>query len=146
MADVMGADDFFAAFGPHAATVAAVAAKMIRLKLSPEDVLRLYDAHVEAMAADMIPATPEERDRAAGRAAPPDPDTRRPEGQADTEHRLGACPQCGAEVWGIKKCPHISPPWRTFLACDNDACGYHGKSRLTVDVLRRQWPVGVEED
>lgn len=146
MAEGMGAGDFFAAFGPHAATIAAMAAKMIRLGLSPEDVLRLYDEHVEAMAADMIPATPEERDRAAGRDVTPSPDTRRTEGQADTEHRLGACPRCGAEVWGIRKCPHIAPPWRTFLACDNETCAYHGKSRLTVDELRRVWPVGVETE
>lgn len=128
-------------FGPHASLVAAVAARMRDLGLTPEDVLRLYDEWMAERMADMIPAA-----EAPEFAAPPDPDTRRPEGQADTEHRLGACPRCGAEVWGIKKCPHVSPPWRTFLACDNDeTCGYHGRSRLTVDELRRVWPVGVEE-
>ena len=78
--------------------------------------------------------------------AVPDPNVRRHGDSPDAEFRLGPCPRCGAEVWGIKKCPHISPPWRTFLACDNPDCAYHGKSRLTVDELRRVWPVGVEED
>ena len=131
--------NIFGAFGPHAAMVAAVAAKMQELSLTPDDVLRLYDEYMAEMMADMVPASSED-------ATPPDPDTRRPEGQADTEYRLGACPRCGAEVWGIKKCPHITPPWRTFLACDNPDCSYFGRSRLTVDVLRRQWPTGVEED
>lgn len=133
--------NLFDLFAGQAATVAAAAAKMRDLKLTPDDVLRLYDEWMTARKVDMVPAA-----EAPEFAAPPDPDTRRPEGQADTEHRLGACPRCGAEVWGIRKCPHIAPPWRTFLACDNETCGYHGRSRLTVDELRRVWPVGVEED
>lgn len=128
----------FETFGP---TAVAVAARMLDLGVTPREVLDRYDAWMAGRMADMIPAA-----EAPEFAAPPDPDTRRHEGQADTEHRLGACPKCGAEVWGIKKCPHIVPPWRTFLACDNPDCAYHGKSRLTVDELRRVWPVGVEED
>lgn len=119
--------------------VATVAARMRDLGLSPQDVLDQYEALMAEMMADMTPAPRPE-------PAAPDPDTRRPEGQADTEYRLGACPRCGVAVWGVKKCAHISPPWRTFLACDNPDCAYHGRSRLTVDVLRRQWPDGVEED
>ena len=131
----------FDVFAGQAATVAAAAARMRDLGLTPDDVLREYDEWMAARMADMIPAA-----EAPEFAAPTDPDTRRPEGQADTEHRLGACPRCGAEVWGIRKCPHIAPPWRTFLACDSETCGYHGRSRLTVDELRRVWPVGVETE
>ena len=136
----MSADELCAPYSGLAQIMGFVA-RMRDLGLSPEDVLRLYDEWMAERMVDMVPAA-----EAPGFAAPPDPDVRRPEGQADTEHRLGACPKCGAEVWGIRKCPHVSPPWRTFLACDNPDCAYHGKSRLTVDELRRVWPVGVEED
>lgn len=131
---------FFDIFGAHAAIVAAAAARMRDQGLTPDDVLRLYDELMAARMANMTPAAPRPE------PAAPDPNTRRPEGQADTEYRLGACPRCGGEVWGVKKCSHISPPWRTFLACDSETCTFHGRSRLTVDVLRRQWPVGVETE
>ena len=120
----------------HEGGIVAFLRLMIRHDLSPVDALAAHDQYVAGLRATMVSAPDPE----------PTPDTRRPEGQADTEYRLGACPRCGGEVWAIKKCPHISPPWRTFLACDNETCGYHGRSRLTVDVLRRQWPDGVEED
>lgn len=141
--------------GGSAATIADAAARMRDMGLTPDDVLRLYDEWMDARMADMIPAElphpptavvpfrdgggPQGRGELRG-------DIRRRPGQADTEHRLGACPKCGAEVWGIKKCPHISPPWRTFFACDNDDCSCHGRSRLTVEALRRKWPEGAEVD
>lgn len=137
---LMKPDDLFAPFVGHEAVCVAFSARMADLGLSAADVPALYETLMDARMADMIPATES-----------PDPaettgDVRRRPGQADTEHRLGACPKCGAEVWGIKKCPHISPPWRTFFACDNDDCAYHGRSRLTVEALRRKWPEGAEVD
>ena len=134
--------------GGLAATIADAATRMRDMGLTPEDVLRLYDEWMAERMADMIPATEADRARAARavKKATADADTRRRPGQADTEHRLGACPVCGSEVWGIKKCPHIAPPWRTFFACDNDDCAYHGRSRLTVEALRRKWPEGAEVD
>lgn len=142
----MKGSDFFSIFGPHSATIAAACEKMRDLGLTPDDVLRLYDEWMEELTRYMIPATPQDRARAAKAAANATGNIRRRPGQADAEHRLGACPRCGGEVWGIKKCPHIAPPWRTFFACDNDDCAYHGRSRLTVDELRRRWPEGAEVD
>lgn len=132
------ANRLFATFAGHEGSIISFVMLMQQHDLTPADVLQMYDQYIADLRATMLPPP--------DLPAPDPPDTRRPEGQADTEYRLGACPRCGAEVWAIKKCPHISPPWRTFLACDADDCGYHGRSRLTVDVLRRQWPVGVEED
>lgn len=135
--------NFFDSFTPpHATVIAAALAKMLDRGLSPESVLAQYEPYMAELTAHMRPVLPE--DQATAESLP---ETRHPEGQADVEYRLGACPRCGADdVWGIKKCPHISPPWRTFLVCDNEACGFHGRSRLTVDELRRRWPDGVEED
>lgn len=138
--------NFFDRFAPNAATVAAAAAEMRDLGLTPEDVLRLYDEWMDARMADMIPATEADRANASQAVEQARGDIRRRPGQADAEHRLGECPKCGAEVWGIKKCPHIAPPWRTFFACDNDDCSYHGRSRLTVEALRRRWPEGAEAE
>lgn len=134
--------------GGSAATIADAAARMRDMGMTPDDVLRLYDEWLAERMADMIPATEADRARAARavKKATADADTRRRPGQADMEHRLGACPVCGSEVWGIKKCAHISPPWRTFFACDNETCPYHGRSRLTVEALRRKWPEGAEVD
>lgn len=125
---------------------ATVARRMIDLGLTPDDVLRLYDEWMDARMADMIPATEADKARAAQAVERARGDVRRRPGQADTEFRLGACPVCGSEVWGVTKCPHIAPPWRTFFACDSDNCGYHGRSRLTVEALRRRWPDGAEVD
>lgn len=129
----------WSAYVGHEATIASALRAMLASGVTVSEALKSYDVHMARLMADMRPA-PEEAPPA------PDPASRRAEGQADTEFRLGPCPRCGAEVWGIRKCPHIAPPWRTFLACDSETCGYHGKSRLTVDELRRVWPVGVEED
>lgn len=131
--------DFFTFFLGSEAIVATAAAKMRDLGMTPEDVLHQYDEWMAEQMAGMIPAPEPAQDNAPG-------DVRQPAGQADREFRLGACPKCGAEVWGIKKCPHISPPWQTFFACDGENCNYHGKSRLTIEVLRRRWPEGVEVD
>lgn len=131
---------FFDAFAGVEASVALAAEKMIDMGLSPDDVLRLYDEWMTERMRDMIPAP------ASVAVREPLPDTRQPAGQADREYRLGACPKCGADVWGIRKCPHVSPPWQTFFACDGESCGYHGKSRLTIEALRRRWPEGVEVD
>lgn len=131
-----------ALWGPYAGQEGGIASFVRRMRdhaVTPDAALAMYEQYMDAVQATMSPPPD-------APAPAPDPDTRRPEGQADAEHRLGACPKCGAEVWGIKKCPHVSPPWRTFLACDNPDCAYHGRSRLTVDELRRVWPVGVEED
>lgn len=125
-------------FAGQEAVVATAAAKMRDLGMSPDDVLREYDEWMAERMRDMVPA-PEPAQADVG-------NVRRRPGQADAEHRLGACPVCGSEVWGIKKCPHITPPWRTFFACDSDDCGYHGRSRLTVEALRRKWPEGAEVD
>lgn len=137
---------FFDTFAPQAGTVVAAAARMRDLGLTPEDVLRLYDEWMAEQMADMIPATEADKARAAKAVELARGNVRRRPGQADAEHRLGACPVCGSEVWGIKKCPHITPPWRTFFACDSDDCAYHGRSRLTVEALRRKWPEGAEVD
>ena len=114
--------------------------------LSPDDVLRIYDEWMTEQMRDLVPPTAEQQARAARNEAKrlAEQGIRRQPGQPDREYRLGACPKCGGEVWGIKKCPHVSPPWRTFLACDNPDCSYHGRSRLTVEQLRRRWPEGVE--
>lgn len=128
----------WAAYLGHEASIVAALREMRAAGTTVDEALAGYDAWLAEQMADMIPAT-----------APPDPaetpgDIRSRPGQADAEHRLGACPVCSSEVWGIKKCPHIAPPWRTFFACDNDDCAYHGKSRLTVEALRRKWPEGAE--
>lgn len=130
-------EDIWDAHTGHEAAIVSFVAAMQARGLTPAEVLAAYERRMDELQAAMLP--------------PPDapvsaPDTRRQEGQADVEYRLGACPRCGADVWGIKKCPHISPPWRTFLACDNESCGFHGRSRLAVEALLRQWPDGVEED
>lgn len=124
-------------FGCHGSIVTFLRL-MQQHDLSPAAALDMYEQYMDALQADMLPVP-----------SPPDasPDVRRAEGQPDAEYRLGACPKCRkSEVWGIKKCPHISPPWRTFFACDAPDCSYHGRSRLAVDVLRRQWPTGAEEE
>lgn len=135
---LMAPDELFAPYLGHDAAIVAFVRAMRRHSLTPDDVLSLHGQFMAEMLATMRP--PPEA------PAAPDPDTRRAEGQADTEFRLGPCPLCGGDVWGVKKCPYISPPWRTFLACDNDGCTFHGRSRLTVEELRRRWPDGVEED
>lgn len=140
----MKPDDLFAQFVGHEAVCAAFAARMADLGVVPADVPALYESLMAARMADMIPATEADAAKAAQAVERARGDIRRRPGQADAEHRLGACPKCGAEVWGVKKCPHISPPWRTFFACDSDACAYHGRSRLTVEALRRKWPEGAE--
>ena len=130
-----------ALWGPYAGQEGGIVSFIRRMRdhaVTPEAALDMYERHMDAMLATMLPP-PDAPAESPG-------DVRRPEGQADAEHRLGPCPKCGAEVWGIKKCPHISPPWRTFFVCDSDACGFHGRSRLTVEELRRRWPEGVEED
>lgn len=137
-------NDFFATFGPLSATVATACEKMRDLGLTPDDVLRLYDEWMDEQMADMITATEADKAKAAKEVERARGDIRRHPGQADDEHRLGACPKCGSPVWGIKKCPHIAPPWRTFFACDGEQCAYHGRSRLTVEQLRRKWPEGAE--
>lgn len=135
---MIDANDLFSKFSGHEGSIISFAMLMQQHDLTPADVLQMYEQYMSALQAEMQSPPPDN--------PAPDPDTRRIGDQADTEYRLGACPRCGGEVWGVKKCPHISPPWRTFLACDNEDCAYHGRSRLTVDELRRQWPDGVEED
>lgn len=135
---------FFDAFTGVEAEIALAAEKMRDMGLTPDDVLRLYDEWMAEQMRDMIPAAEAERARAEKAVERALGNVRRRPGQADAELRLGACPKCGSEVWGIKKCPHIAPPWRVFFACDNDDCAYHGKSRLTVEALRRKWPEGAE--
>lgn len=133
----MTAADLYSPFLGSEATIAAFLRRMLRHGVPAEQALAMYDDYMAEQMTDMIPAPAQQAD--------PN-ETRQPAGQADREYRLGACPKCGGEVWGIKKCPHISPPWRTFLACDNETCGYHGRSRLTVEALRRRWPDGAEVD
>ena len=79
----MHADPFFAPFasGQAAALVAAAARQMIRLRLSPEEVLARYAALVRA-----------ERGRMNAPADGPYP-SRPP--------RLERCPQCGGRLHGI---------------------------------------------
>ena len=136
--------EFFEMFGPQAAIAATAARRMIDLGLTPEDVLRLYDEWMAERMQGMIPASDADQARAVEARATGN--VRRRPGQADAEFLLGPCPRCGRQVWGIKKCPHISPPWRAFFACDSDDCAYHGRSRLTVEALRRKWPEGAEVD
>lgn len=137
-------DALFAPYAGHEAVIASFAARMAEYGLEAAEVGALYEQYMADKMADMIPATEADRAKAARAVERARGEVRRRPGQADAEHRLGACPQCGSEVWGIKKCPHISPPWRTFFACDSDDCAYHGRSRLTVEALRRKWPEGAE--
>lgn len=56
------------------------------------------------------------------------------------------CPRCGAALELQPLCPHVSPHWRTAVACSSDACTYHGLSVHPVPYLLRHGLVdNVEE-
>ena len=114
--------------GPtHLATAEALCSTMLERGVSPAqllDAIREYNARaVAAMAAQ------------AAAEAPPEPVP--PAGQF--------CPRCGSQLALQPLCPHVSPHWRTAVACSNDDCAYHGLSTRPLDYLLRNGLENVEE-
>jgi len=119
----------------QATTVAAVCRLMQQHSLSPADVLAQYDAYILAQTAGQVPPPPE---------AFVDPDTRSTPSPQKTglerEFPAGPCPVCGARTYAHPLCPQVSPVWRTEVACGNPDCDWHGRSRMTLAVLKQRWP------
>ena len=111
-------DVFLADFGPNSGPIiAALAQRMIRENLSPEDILRAYEEHIYAA---------------------------RSRYNSATEPKL-SCPVCAAVLEAQPLCPHTSPHWRTAIACSKDDCAYHGLSTRPLDYLLRNGLDSVEE-
>lgn len=121
--------------GDAATTVAAACSVMIERNLSPADVLAQYDDYILAQTAGQVPPPPE---------AFVDPDTRSASAPQKTglerEFPAGPCPVCGARTYAHPLCPHVSPVWRTELACSNPDCTWDGRSKLPLAVLKARWP------
>lgn len=126
-------DDIFS--GQQAATVAAACRLMQQHSLTPADVLAQYEAYISAQTAGQVPPPPE---------AFVDPDTQQQSVRQRTglerEFPAGPCPVCGAQTFAHPLCPHVSPIWRTEVACGNPDCDWHGRSRMTLAVLKQRWP------
>ena len=97
--------------GPaHLATAEALCGMMLERGVTPAqllDAIREYNARAGAAMAAQAAAE-----------APPEPVP--PAGQF--------CPRCGSQLALQPLCPHVSPHWRTAVACSNDDCAYHGLS------------------
>ena len=121
--------------GAPAATIAAACRLMQQHNLSPADVLAQYDDYIRTQTAGQVPPPPE---------AFADPDTPRQTAQQKTglerEFPAGPCPRCGQQTFAHPLCPHVSPIWRTELACGNPDCTWDGRSKLPLAVLKAQWP------
>lgn len=120
----------------QAATVAAACRLMQQHSLTPADVLAQYEAYISAQTAGQVPPPPE---------AFADPDTPRSapapqQAGLEREFPAGPCPVCGAQTFAHPLCPHVSPVWRTEVACGNPDCDWHGRSRMTLAVLKQRWP------
>lgn len=121
------AEDLFAPYA-RAGELASFVRRMRDMRLTPDEVLRLYDEWMAARMADMVPATQNNAKRVAM--------------AVEVRHKAGdvvqmpdACPRCGATVELLQLCHLASPVWRTQLACMADGCAWHGKSKLPIDVL-----------
>lgn len=132
----MTADELFAPYA-RAGELAGFVRRMRDVGLSADDVLRLYDEWMAARMADMVPATRQHAKRAAV--------------AVKVRHKAGdfvrmpaACPRCEGTVELHQLCHLASPVWRTQLACMNDDCSWHGKSKLPLDALKALGPANLK--
>lgn len=128
-------------FTGNESTIADVARYMIRHGLSPQDVLAAYNDWLAERLAEMEPAGDELR-VPSSEFRVVQPATRNAQLANPPRHKAGdcaqlphACPSCRATIEICQLCHISSPVWRTQLACMDDACAWHGKSRLPIDAL-----------
>lgn len=115
--------------GSHAATVAAACSLMQQHNLSPADVLAQYDDHIRNNAAGQVPPPADTVSQSAPQKT-----------GLERELPAGPCPRCGEQTFAHPLCPHVSPVWRTELACSNPDCDWDGRSKLPLALLKRRWP------
>lgn len=115
--------------GSTAASIAAACRLMQQHGLSPADVLAQYDDYIRAQTAGQVPPPADAISQAATQKT-----------GLEREFPAGPCPRCGQQTFAHPLCPHVSPIWRTEVACGNPSCTWDGRSKLPLAVLKAQWP------
>ena len=121
-------------FQQHLPAIVLFLKRLEREGATVADALQAYDVYIQELAKSMRPVMARNTDATlASRLAE---DERLPGLQ---------CPKCGSPLAARQLCPHVSPVWRTQLACVREGCTWFGRSKLNIRELRAQGLTGAVE-